>query len=37
MINERRKYEKTHIPLLEAEFAGCAFCEAGKLSKKSPF
>jgi len=26
--------KETHIPLLEAEFAGRALCEAGKLSKK---
>jgi len=26
--------KETHIPLLEAEFAGSAPCEAGKLSKK---
>ena len=35
-IKKHRNTKETHIPLLEAEFAGCVPCEAGKLSKK-PF
>jgi hypothetical protein len=36
-INKRKNTKETHIPLLEAEFAGRAPCEAGKLSKKAGF
>jgi hypothetical protein len=31
-VNLLGKTKKTHIPLLEAEFAGLAECGAGKLS-----
>jgi hypothetical protein len=31
-VNLAGKTKKTHIPLLEAEFAGLAECGAGKLS-----
>jgi hypothetical protein len=34
-INKLKKMKKTHIPLLEAEFAGLAYSVVGKLSKNS--
>lgn len=36
-ISKRKSRKETHIPLLEAEFAGRAPCEAGKFSNKPIF